>query len=353
MRRGSRHLAAELRRLTAQVPPPRLCNVNVATGGSDCVSPDGRSCCAPPWNPLRRPVIRQHASSIKADRRSSARALRRPVGLPPVESQRNGTHRWPINFYGYRYYDPLTGRWPSRDPIGEEGGSNLYRFVGNDALNLFDGLGLRDVTLPDGRTVNYEALPPDIKAAVDDLEADQRKLEEMKRESAKAEVDLKNGDLFYSKDYGFFTRENAGEGFRPVFESEYKKCLYECMTRLRAIDAGIVGIGLGLSGLPFAPYPGKGATKGLGGAKDITNILSAIQMGMNQRHHEMNVLRKAAGLEKLPLPKQWVRGLGDKTSAVGNTMMYAGIALMAYSNAVFIDCKCECKDKDRKSGEVP
>ena len=163
MRRGSRHLAAELRRLTAQVAQPRLCNVNVATGGSDCVSPDGRSCCIPPWNPLRRPVIRQHASSIKADRRSSARALRRPVGLPPVESQRNGTHRWPINFYGYRWYDPLTGRWPSRDPIEEEGGANLYGIVGNDAVGRWDRLGMRYVehemevvkSIQQGRTMGY------------------------------------------------------------------------------------------------------------------------------------------------------------------------------------------------------
>jgi RHS repeat-associated protein len=34
-------------------------------------------------------------------------------------------------FYGYRYYDPSTGRWPSRDPIGEKGGVNLYGMVGN------------------------------------------------------------------------------------------------------------------------------------------------------------------------------------------------------------------------------
>ena len=32
--------------------------------------------------------------------------------------------------------------WPSRDPIGEEGGENLYGFVGNDALNWVDCLGL-------------------------------------------------------------------------------------------------------------------------------------------------------------------------------------------------------------------
>lgn len=44
-------------------------------------------------------------------------------------------------YYGYRYYDPVTGRWPSRDPIEEEGGINLYGFVGNDGINLWDNLG--------------------------------------------------------------------------------------------------------------------------------------------------------------------------------------------------------------------
>ncbi|MBK1882236.1 hypothetical protein JIN85_07410 [Luteolibacter pohnpeiensis] len=45
-------------------------------------------------------------------------------------------------YYGYRYYDPITGRWPSRDPIGERGGINLYGFVGNDGINQFDFFGL-------------------------------------------------------------------------------------------------------------------------------------------------------------------------------------------------------------------
>jgi RHS repeat-associated protein len=44
--------------------------------------------------------------------------------------------------YGYRYYDPLTGRWPSRDPIEEEGGLNLYGFVGNEGVNKLDFLGM-------------------------------------------------------------------------------------------------------------------------------------------------------------------------------------------------------------------
>jgi RHS repeat-associated protein len=45
-------------------------------------------------------------------------------------------------YYGYRYYDPMTGRWPSRDPIEERGGLNLYGFVGNEPIWHIDILGL-------------------------------------------------------------------------------------------------------------------------------------------------------------------------------------------------------------------
>jgi RHS repeat-associated protein len=47
-----------------------------------------------------------------------------------------------VAYYGYRYYDPTTGRWPSRDPITEKGGVNLYVFVKNTAVNNSDFLGL-------------------------------------------------------------------------------------------------------------------------------------------------------------------------------------------------------------------
>jgi len=43
---------------------------------------------------------------------------------------------------GQRYYRPEIGRWPSRDPIGEEGGLHLYAFVVNSSLTLFDPVGL-------------------------------------------------------------------------------------------------------------------------------------------------------------------------------------------------------------------
>jgi len=46
-------------------------------------------------------------------------------------------------YYGFRYYDPETGRWLNRDPIQEYGGVNLYKFIGNKGLNAIDILGLK------------------------------------------------------------------------------------------------------------------------------------------------------------------------------------------------------------------
>ena len=43
--------------------------------------------------------------------------------------------------YGHRFYKPSTGRWPNRDPIGEEGGINLYGFTLNNPINTFDSDG--------------------------------------------------------------------------------------------------------------------------------------------------------------------------------------------------------------------
>lgn len=44
-------------------------------------------------------------------------------------------------YYNYRHYSPLDGRWLSRDPIEEQGGLNLYAFLGNNGLLGSDLLG--------------------------------------------------------------------------------------------------------------------------------------------------------------------------------------------------------------------
>ncbi|GBC94857.1 tRNA3(Ser)-specific nuclease WapA [bacterium HR16] len=43
----------------------------------------------------------------------------------------------------HRYLDPATGRFLTRDPIGIEGGINLYAYVGNSSPNGADSLGLQ------------------------------------------------------------------------------------------------------------------------------------------------------------------------------------------------------------------
>ena len=47
----------------------------------------------------------------------------------------------------HRYYDPATGRWLTRDPIGYAGGVNLYGYCGNDPGNRWDPSGFWSVTI--------------------------------------------------------------------------------------------------------------------------------------------------------------------------------------------------------------
>ncbi len=53
-----------------------------------------------------------------------------------------------LYYYGYRFYDPETGRWPSRDPIQEQGGVNLYSMVWNDSIQYWDYLGMSGDNAP-------------------------------------------------------------------------------------------------------------------------------------------------------------------------------------------------------------
>ena len=47
-----------------------------------------------------------------------------------------------LNYYNYRLYDPVSGRWINRDPIYERGGLNPYSFIQNNGIIKFDYLGL-------------------------------------------------------------------------------------------------------------------------------------------------------------------------------------------------------------------
>jgi RHS repeat-associated protein len=77
------------------------------------------------------------------------RLIGTPTGLAARNTQRFSSKEWhnASGFYafGYRFYDPATQRWLNRDPIGEEGGVNLYGYVENDPINFIDPLGLSSI----------------------------------------------------------------------------------------------------------------------------------------------------------------------------------------------------------------
>ena len=73
-----------------------------------------------------------------ADKPTIASQLRFPGQIEDLET---GLH-----YNLHRYYDPIAGRYISEDPVGIDGGFNLYTYVGNNPLGLADPFGLA----PDG-----------------------------------------------------------------------------------------------------------------------------------------------------------------------------------------------------------
>jgi len=64
------------------------------------------------------------------------------AALNPYRFSTKFTDETGLLYYGFRYYNPSTGRWLSKDPLGERGGLNLYGFVQNAPTRYVDKLGL-------------------------------------------------------------------------------------------------------------------------------------------------------------------------------------------------------------------
>jgi RHS repeat-associated protein len=56
-----------------------------------------------------------------------------------------------LYYYGYRFYSPGLGRWVNRDPLGEQGGMNLFLACYNNFLTLLDNVGLEASFYTKGR----------------------------------------------------------------------------------------------------------------------------------------------------------------------------------------------------------
>lgn len=60
-----------------------------------------------------------------------------------------------LYYYRARYYDPLSGRFISEDPIGFFGARNFYGYVGNDPVQDVDSSGLNPITKSGTGTNSY------------------------------------------------------------------------------------------------------------------------------------------------------------------------------------------------------
>jgi RHS repeat-associated protein len=78
----------------------------------------------------------------------------RPILLALLVTPTFATQARAVGYWG-RDYDPNLQRWIQRDPIGEQGGINLYQFVGNKPVNAVDPQGLNSqiVQDPNGRPI--------------------------------------------------------------------------------------------------------------------------------------------------------------------------------------------------------
>jgi RHS repeat-associated protein len=81
------------------------------------------------------------------------KAVYTPFGeaVPSIQTVEN-PFRFPGQYYDqetglhynyFRYYNPQTGRYITPDPIGLEGGINLFVYVANNPINFADPFGLR------------------------------------------------------------------------------------------------------------------------------------------------------------------------------------------------------------------
>ena len=61
----------------------------------------------------------------------------------------------------YRYYDPTVGRWLTRDPIGYDGGMDLYAYCMNDPVNGVDPSGLDEKSA--GQYTNFREYCGEVK----------------------------------------------------------------------------------------------------------------------------------------------------------------------------------------------
>jgi RHS repeat-associated protein len=109
--------------------------------GSTVATNKGGSLFSSPWmlyDAYGKPVAKHPSMTIdEASRISLNQPLQYKGQYGYIADAHTGTY-----YCTHRYYDPNTGRWLSRDPIGLEGGTNTYLYCGGNPVMRSDASGL-------------------------------------------------------------------------------------------------------------------------------------------------------------------------------------------------------------------
>jgi RHS repeat-associated protein len=166
-------------------------------------------------------------------------------------SRAHESHEQPvmlIAYYGFRYYDASTGRWPSRDPIGELGGRNLYSQISNDSINSFDVLGLAKI--PSGWKID-DLLNKDQLKNLDRLQSELHQAESLAKANDSAELaqKLKDAQDAYQKELTKIAGKYAEAGADQANLDEIAQILEMALTdRTSIIDpSNILELGYGIT----------------------------------------------------------------------------------------------------------
>ncbi|MBU0475276.1 MAG: RHS repeat-associated core domain-containing protein [Bacteroidetes bacterium] len=84
--------------------------------------------------------------------------------------------------FGARDYDPIEGRWTSKDPILFAGGqSNLYVYVYNNPINIYDISGLQGNVCSKNSTEDYKDALRRMEALLNQLIENNKNYEQIKK----------------------------------------------------------------------------------------------------------------------------------------------------------------------------
>ena len=131
-----------------------------------------------------------------------------------------------LHYNYFRYYNPQTGRYITPDPIGLEGGINLFAYVGNNPMYWIDPWGLIRYNAPPPKTVPVEG---GTKRALECVE------QCLKRTTANTSLDLlitggaeQTGHTQGSHHYSGQACDIAGSNFNPVRDADVMGCAALC-----------------------------------------------------------------------------------------------------------------------------